>query len=140
MQVCPACIFQCSPILLQYSFRNFTENRTSDVKQSPQDYIVQHPPKLAVTIYVLHPSSKVVHEEIPLDLRHFFFLKIQPNIKGCYLHYVWFPFSILYAWQDFWVQIKTKGTFQQLGSDKKPENEYKCDVLHASERYKVVSA
>lgn len=66
------CIFQCSSILLQYSFRNFTENKASNVKQSPQDYIVQHPSKLAITVYVLHLSCKVVNEEIHLELQCFF--------------------------------------------------------------------
>lgn len=110
LEVCPTCTVQCLPIFLQYFFRYYTENRTPKVKQEPWDYVV-HLPKLAITIYILLLSGKVNHKETHLNWQFFFFSsKFQPNIKRLYLQYYWFPFSILYAWQNFWVQIKTKAT------------------------------
>lgn len=72
LEVCPACIVQCLPIILQYFFRYYKENRTSKLKQEPQDYIVQHLCKLAVTLYMLLLSSMAVHKETRIDLEQFF--------------------------------------------------------------------
>jgi len=37
-----------------------------------------------------------------------FSTEFQPRIKGWYPHCYLFPFIIFYAWQNFWVQIKSK--------------------------------
>lgn len=103
------------------------KKKKSKLKQEPQTMLYNTYPSLLLQ-HIPLLSSKIVHKETHLDGQYFFFSKFQANIKGWYLHYYWLLFSILYAWQNFWVQIKTKANLPQPVSDKKPENEYKCDM------------